>query len=236
MSRLPSFPAGRLCVLVATLAAALLLPACTSNRELARRAQTGDASAQFEYGRRLLTGQHHLFDHSKHAAAWFRISALQGYAPAQTALGACYEGGLGGLTSSPTDARYWYTLAAEQGDSMALQHLILADYREEKNPRRSFELLKQAADSGFLPARLLYGMKLLEDGGDSLEDTRHAIDQLRIAAMDGCREAAYLMGLFYASGLGVPQHSGIAIGWFETAAQDGYEPAQQLLNDLNKAD
>ncbi len=215
------------------LAACLLLPACTGNRELARRAHAGEPAAQFEYGRRLLTGQHHLFARPQLAPGWFRLAALQGYAPAQAALGACYEAGLG-IAPSSAEARYWYGLAAEQGNPMAAMHLAMADYREAKNPQRALTLLESAANAGYVPARLRYALVLLQGGNAPLEETRAAIDQLRIAAMDGSGEAAYLMGLFYASGRGVPQHSGIALGWFETAANAGYEPAQDILDDLTQ--
>ncbi len=217
------------------LAACLLLPACTGNRELARRAHAGEAAAQFEYGRRLLTGQHHWFSAPQHAPAWFKLAALQGYAPAQAALGACYESGLG-VIPSPVDARYWYGLAAEQGNPMAAMHLAMIDYRENSDPKRALSLLESAAAMGYIPARLRYAIVLLQGGNASPEDMRRAIDQLRIAAMDGSGEAAYLMGLFYASGKGVPQHSGIALGWFENAADAGYGPAQELIDDLTKGD
>ncbi len=217
------------------LAACMLLLACTENRELARRAHAGEAAAQFEYGRRLLTGQHRWTDSPQHAPGWFRLAAMQGYAPAQAALGACYEAGLG-LARSDCDARYWYSLAAAQGHPMAAMHLAMADYREEKDPERARALLERIANAGYIPARLRYAIELLKGGNASLPNTRKAIDHLRIAAMDGSGEAAYLMGLFYASGKGVPKHSGIALGWFETAANAGYEPAQDIVDDLTQGD
>ncbi len=213
------------------LASCLLLCDCTGNRGLARRAHAGEAAAQFEFGRRLLTGQHRLFASPQHAPGWFRLAALQGYAPAQAALGACYEAGLG-ISPSPAEARYWYGLAAAQGNPMAAMHLAMADLREAKDPQQALALLERAANAGYIPARLRYALVLLQGGDVSLTETRQAIDQLRIAAMDGSGEAAYLMGLFYASGRGVPQHSGIALGWFETASDAGYEPAQDILDDL----
>ncbi len=213
------------------LAASLLLPACSVNRELARRAHAGEAAAQFEYGRRLLTGQHCWYAAPQHAPGWFRLAALQGYVPAQAALGACYEAGLG-VSPSPADARLWFSKASASGHPMASMHLAMADYREERNPQRALKLLERAAASGYTPARLRYALVLLQGGQAPLADTRRAMDQLRIAAMDGSGEAAYLMGLFYAAGKSVPQHSGIALGWFETAAAAGYKPARDLLQDL----
>ncbi len=224
----------KLCLSAFALAAGLLLlPACSGNRQLARRAHAGEAAAQFEYGRRLLTGQHLFFAAPQHAPGWFRLAAMQGYVPAQAALGACYEAGLG-VAPSAAEARYWYGKAAAAGNPMAAMHLAMADYREQKNPQRARRLLERAANAGYIPARLRYASVLLRGGKAPLADIRLGIDQLRIAAMDGSGEAAYLMGLFYASGKAVPQHSGIALGWFETAADAGYEPARELLSDLAK--
>ncbi len=214
-----------------TLAASLLLTACNGNRALARRAHAGDAAAQFEYGRRLLTGQHRLHAAPQHAPGWFRLAALQGYAPAQAALGACHEAGLG-IPVSLSQAKLWYGRAAAQGNPMAAMHLAMLAYREERDPARALELLEQAANAGYTPARLRYASVLLKKEKATTQDTTLAIDQLRIAAMDGSGEAAYLMGLFYAAGKGVPQHSGIALGWFEIAADAGFEPAEAIINDL----
>ncbi len=227
-------PAMRVVAPLLTIAASLLLTNCSGNRKLIEQAQGGEAAAQFEYGRRLLTGQHLPNSDAGQAAQWFRLAAQQGYAPAQAALGACYEAGLG-LSANADEARYWYNLAAEQGSPLAAMHLAMAEYRQEKNPARALILLEKAADAGNVHARLhLARLLLLGEQGVS-KDTRRATDHLRIAAMDGSAEAAYLMGLIYASGEGVPQHSGIALGWFENAAETGYAPARVLLEDLNAA-
>ncbi len=220
-------------VLAAFALVALLLPACSGNRELARRAHEGDATAQFEYGRRLLSGKHRLFASPKQATEWFRLAALQGHSGSQAALGVCYEAGLG-VPQSLNDARHWYSLAAEQGNPMAALHLAMVEYREAKDPKLALAMLEQAADSGYIPARMRYALVLLKKKNCSRQDMRKAIDQLRIAGMDGCGEAAYLMGIFYASGTGVPQHNGIAVGWLEISAHAGYEPAKELLDDLTQ--
>ncbi len=217
------------------LAACLLLTACSGNRELVRRAHDGDAAAQFEYGRRLLTGQHRWFSSPRHAPGWFRLAAEQDYAPAQAALGACYEAGLG-IAPSAEQAEYWYSRAAGQGSPIADMQLAVLAYEKEKNPQRALELIQKAANAGIIPARLRLARMLLEGSGGVEQDAQRAIDLLRLAAMEGSGEAAYLIGLCYAEGRGVPQHSGIALGWFETAAEEGYAPAQAVLHDLEQAD
>jgi TPR repeat protein len=49
------------------------------------------------------------------AVQWYRKAADQGYAPAQTALGAMYQSGEG-VAKDPYEAVRWYRQAAEQGD------------------------------------------------------------------------------------------------------------------------
>ncbi len=214
------------CVLLLSALAACMVSGCSENRELLHHARAGEAIAQFEYGRRLLTGQHCWRAHPEKAHAWFRLAAEQDYAAAQAALGACYEAGLG-VESSTTEARHWYTLAAAQGHPEATMQLAIADFREEKDPQRALTRLEALADAGHLKARLLYASLLLKKEPITLMNLRAAMDQLRIAAMDGSAEAAYLMGLFYAGGIGVPQHAGIANGWFRNAAEAGFNAEQE---------
>ncbi len=208
--------------------AAALLGACGGS-PIARRAAEGDASAQFEYGRRLLTGQHGLRQDPAAAVPWLRASADQGHSSAQAALGVCCELGLG-VPSSLSEARNWYALASRNGNPFATLALAQLERRGD-HPERALPLLRRAADAGLLSARLqLAEMLMLGDGVD--QRLRDGIDQLRLAAMDGSGEAAYLMGLCYATGLGVPVHSGIALGWIRNAADLGYRPARKLLAEL----
>ena len=61
-------------------------------------------------------------DYSK-AANWYLLSAGQGYAPAQFALGFCYSIGLG-VRRDRDEAIRWYKKAARQGDTGAQEALL----------------------------------------------------------------------------------------------------------------
>lgn len=51
----------------------------------------------------------------------------------------------------------------------------------------------------------------------------------RQAAEKGEAAAQYAMGLRYTNGLGVPQHYGMALGWFLDAAEQGHAGSQYML-------
>ena len=86
-----------------------------------QRAHAGDARAQFEVAK--------TFGNSKSALTWYCRSAVQGYVPAQMALGDLYSDSAdsqagGNADEQPrvdfTSAYMWYTVAAAQGDERAL--------------------------------------------------------------------------------------------------------------------
>jgi TPR repeat protein len=56
------------------------------------------------------------------AAHWYRLSAQQGYAPAQNRLGVCYAIGIG-VGKDYTEAVRWYRLSADQGNAIAQNNL-----------------------------------------------------------------------------------------------------------------
>jgi len=62
------------------------------------------------------------------------MSAVQGYAPAQFALGSLYDSGKGEV-HDPAEAVYWYTLAARQGEPDAQLSLANA-YRKGQGIER----------------------------------------------------------------------------------------------------
>ncbi|MDR2105194.1 MAG: hypothetical protein LBP51_05505, partial [Deferribacteraceae bacterium] len=71
-----------------------ILYAQSINPELLKRANAGDASAQYEVGNIYYGGYNVLQDYKK-AAEWYLKAANQGYAPAQNDLGYMYRYGEG---------------------------------------------------------------------------------------------------------------------------------------------
>src|SRR5215469_946311 len=84
----------------------------TDMEAIQNTAETGDASAEYELGRSMLSARP---SDSEFAAAmpWFRRSAEQGYAPAEYMYGSTFREG---RWKDPKQLVYWWTRAAQQGN------------------------------------------------------------------------------------------------------------------------
>lgn len=215
----------------------LLLGAChSSTHALLARAQDGEAAAQFEYGRRLLTGQKTAPDRSL-APGWFYAAASQGHAKAQAALGTCYQRGLG-LPRNEKEALKWYNKAAIQGEQHATRAVL--EYADTKKGKKAVKNALRPLLAAENPAAELYlAVRLLQEVPANKTNQQQAVDYLRYAAMGGSGEAAFLLFLCYLEGTGVYPSTELGIGWLITAANMDYEPAiallQQLQAELNAA-
>ncbi len=219
-----------LCAAFAWVAA--LLPACRHNRELAARAAAGDAAAQYEYGRRLLTGQHGLSEDPEKAYAWLSAAAEQGNDRAEAMLGLCHERGLG-VDADVEEARRWYMKSAEQGNANACRVLVQLAV-QEGDIHEAGRWLTPLAERGSEAAQLLLGKLYL---GGLLGERREAqaVRYLRFAAMQGNGDACLLMGACYANGTGVPKDEALMLGWLNNAADCGNEQAAAMLETMQKS-
>ena len=95
----------------------LAVTACSSSStekdNVFRRAEKGDAKAQFVLGLKYDTGKGVPQD-SAEAAKWYRKAAEQGYADAQFNLGTMYDEGRG-VHQDYAEAAKWYRKAKDQG-------------------------------------------------------------------------------------------------------------------------
>ena len=89
----------------------------TYNDALYRKAQSGDAKAQYYLGDCYYDGKGVAKDYSQ-VVYWYRKAAEQGNMYGQNNLGFCYENGYG-VTKDINQAIYWYRKAADQGNSSA---------------------------------------------------------------------------------------------------------------------
>lgn len=108
----------------AVAAIALLLPMCHSANkieDMQRRAEAGEAEAQYELGMCYYKGDGVEQNHEE-AVKWFCESAEQGYAPAQFNIGVRYAIGYG-VEQNHAEALKWYNLSAEQGYAPAQFYL-----------------------------------------------------------------------------------------------------------------
>ena len=100
-------------------APAALSPAEVS--DLQKRADSGEADAQFALGKAYDSGNG-VPQRGDQAAAWYRKAAEQGNKSAQTSLGLLYWYG-NGVTTDRAEAVRWYRKAARQGDGTAMFNL-----------------------------------------------------------------------------------------------------------------
>jgi TPR repeat protein len=97
------------------IAAALFASAQTRDfATLLRKAQAGDAKAQFDLASAFSQGDGVVKDPAK-GIEWLKKSALQGYPGAQVVLGYMYQKGIE-MEKDPFEAAKWYKKAARQGD------------------------------------------------------------------------------------------------------------------------
>jgi TPR repeat protein len=124
-------------------------------------------------------------------AAWFKIQAENGDAPAQWIMGLCAEYGSGGAHKDPTEAVRYYRMGAEQGFGPAICNL--ADKYEngvgvQQDLAEALRLYLQAADKRVTAAFLSLG-NMYKEGRGVPQDTVQATYWLKKAADDGWEAA-----------------------------------------------
>jgi TPR repeat protein len=85
--------------------------------DLIAKAGEGDATAQYEVGQKILTGDG-VPKNTEEAIKWLQKSAALGNADAQMSLGSLYVRGKE-IPKNSTEAAMWFLLAAEQGKAPA---------------------------------------------------------------------------------------------------------------------
>ena len=153
-----SRPAGFLAALLLPLL--VLLTACGSKesvKSLKKKAEAGDAQAQFELGRKYydrgVAPKNYMEAVIKYyksggiskdeveAVKWFRKAAEQGHAQAQRYLGVAYANGWG-ASKDEVEAVKWTRKAAEQGHPIAQNNLGLMYDKGEGVPENDVEAVK----------------------------------------------------------------------------------------------
>ncbi len=206
--------------------ALLLLTGCHNIYQLRRAAVKGDPEAQYEYGRRLLTGQKGAIHSSRLAFKWFAKAAGSRHPKAMAAMGLCYERGLG-VQRSMNKARSWYAAAVDAGNDDACQTLVQMEARSG-NMQGALHWLERMADDDSIPAQLMLAHMHL-NGTAKNANAEEGIRYLRYAAMQGNGEACLMLSTCYATGKGVPKDESLMMGWLVNAAEAGNQAALGLL-------
>lgn len=122
--------------------------------------------------------------------AYLRTAAEQGYAPAQTELGLCYENGKG-VEQDEAQAVRWYRKAAQQGSAQALA-IMARSYSQgqnvEKNEAEASRWFLRLARQDSPQARYWLG-RCYESGWGVEKDAARAVQWYQKAAEQGHAEA-----------------------------------------------
>ena len=158
------------------------------SQELVKRAEAGDAFAQWSLGRCYYKGIGVAQDY-KEAVKWYTKSAEQGDAKAQSNLGVCYEKGTG-VDKDEKQAVKWFTKSAEQGDATA-QFFLGVCYANGKgvgkNEREAVKWYTKSADQGFALAQLQLSSCYYNGTGVD-KDNKEAVKWLKQSAAQGLEQ------------------------------------------------
>ena len=171
-------------------------------------AEQGDADAQLQLGSRQISGKG-VTTNEKEGVKMVRLAAEQGKEKAQFILGTAYWLGRGGLLPDLKEAIKWLRLSAEQGNAEAKKTLDLVI---KQNNLNTSSLLLQKGSKAYLN----------KDYKKALEFLKPLVEQEDI-------KAAYVLGVMYYEGHGVPQDNKEAVTLFRLSAEQGYAGAQYSL-------
>jgi len=168
--------------------------------ELVKKAEAGDAVAQFDLGLCYSEGLVVAKD-KKEALKWITKSAEQGYSFAQSDLGVRYLLGLG-VAKDEKEALKWYKKVAEQ----------------EATPTTPAQSFKGT-----------YEQNYLGDYYSFTKDYKEAVKWYTKAAEQGDTQAQNNLGSLYYKGEGVTQDYKEAVKWYTKSAEQGNAQAQRIL-------
>lgn len=176
--------------------------------DLQKKADSGDAAAEFALGKAYESGDG-LPKRTDQAAIWYRKAAEQGNEKAQNNLAILYWTG-DGVEQDKAEAVRWYRKAARQGDANAMFNLGAAYYNGE-----GVTVNDTLAYAWFLLAS--------EAGNSSGQDAaqRSQRDDGPLAFSEACLS----IGQMYDKGEDLPKSTELAATWYRKAAEKGYAEA-----------
>ena len=205
----------------------LVLPLCLFGQE--PRGPAGPSAAQlYQTGMNYMTGTG-VSRSDVQGEVFLRRAAVQGYAPAQVALGLLYEVGLV-VVQDPGQAASWYRKSADQGNKLAEWSLGRLYYSGSGVPRdldQATRWLQKAADQGDPFGAYLLGRIKQERG-----DFPGAVPEYRRAARQGLPQAQQRLGELLTAGEGVPKDDFEAYVWLLVSFQNGNQAVATELQQL----
>ncbi len=174
-------------------------------------------------------------DEAEKRAEAFLQAAEHGYAPAEYALGLCWETG-NGLPRSHSRGAVYFRLAAEQGHAEAAWHLacfLRGKYKGTPEVDEAYFWLRVAAELGSAGAQRMLG-DCFNTGEGITENPLRAAFWYTRAAENGDFRAAYQLALLYRDGRGVRQKTPYEKYYAEIALNGGYRPAESLVRQMGE--
>ena len=196
----------------------------------AKAAELNDQYAARDLGLLYLGGQGVLQD-SAEAHRWF---AKIDDPWVMNTIGSDYEFGMNGAPKDFTEARTWYSKAAEAGNESAMYGLASLFEEGKGVPRDYVEARKwyrQAADKDNTGAMVKIGL-LYESGKGGPQNSVEAHKWFEKAAALGNSNAMFSIGLAYGQGQGAPRDYSEARKWYTRAAGLGNVGAMINLGNL----
>lgn len=120
-----------------------------------------------------------------------------------------------------------YQTAAEAGGEYGqfmLANMYLAGEGVKRDPKKYLHWMQQSADNGYPPANYLMGLASFSP------NAAQAAAYFEAAAKEEHGTAMYMLGLMYASGMGVEPSDREALRWFRLAKAQGVPVEDQFLN------
>lgn len=197
---------------------------------LLKRAESGDAGAQFEVGRTIFHGRG-VAKNEVEAKEWWEKAAGQGYAAAERNLGKVYYNGDANVKVDYKEAAKWFQKAAAKNDPNAMfviGWMYANGHGVEKDRGQVAVWYQKAAALNDEDAQYYLGEMHFE--GFAVEkDLAKAVELFKKSAASGYSSAQLRLGHLYANGIGVPKDSAKAVEWWEKAAIQGDVGAQANL-------
>lgn len=220
---------------------AICEPQPTNVNAVRSRAETGDAIAEYELGRSMLSPRP-TGSEFESAMPWFRRSAEQGYAPAEYMYGGIFREG---RWKNPQQLVDWWTKAAEQDDINA--QLWLGVHYEDgrdgvkRDYSQAVKWLSMAAKQGDPDAQVTLG-QMYENGEGVPQDYGSAAYWYRKAAdhtmdLGGAGVGANSLAQLYQRGHATPLDYVFVYVWYAyTDNADGLHNVSTKMNTSQIAD
>jgi len=201
--------------------------------ELVKKAEAGDAVAQYNLGQCHEKGLGAIKD-NKEAVKWYTKSAEQGHVKAALNLSRCYEDGQGVLRDKK-QAMKWFAKVLDSTDIKELYVILRSiDPYCNYDSDKSLLLLRRLAELGNAKAQYDLGNVCSWNGGGArggVGDRKESVKWYTMAAEQGHVEAQFRLGICYRQGEGVDRDEKEGVKWLTKSAEQGNADAQFWLGN-----